>query len=243
MRATYFFLVEKAWMDSLREASAARRSNEAVLSIDPSFIDAHLILGVYSYVVGSLPFYMRALGAVGGFHGDKAVGLDQLKLVATKGAFDKYDAQVILAALYRRDHNAKLAIPLLQNLAQLFPRNTLFRFEQIQMYSDLGDKASALAVLQTIDQLQRSGAPGYANVPEDKIRFVAGNLHFWYNDLPLALENFKHVTADAGKLDLNQRSARMAAPWADLRPARPAQRRCSSVPGSNEGSPWFGSSE
>ncbi len=203
MRATYFFLVEKAWIDSLKEASAARKLNEAVLEADPNFVDAHLILGVYSYVVGSLPFYMRAFGAVGGFHGDKAAGIEQLKLVATKGVLDKYDAQVLLAVLYRREHKARLAIPLLQNLAQLFPRNALFRFEQVQMYSDLGDKSAALSILNSIDHLQRSGAPGYGNLSPDKVRFVAGNLHFWYNDLPLALENFKQVTADARSLDLN----------------------------------------
>ncbi len=203
MRATYFFLVEKAWMESLKEASAARKGSEAALAADPNFVDAHLILGVYSYVVGSLPFYMRAMGAVGGFHGDKVGGIEQLKLVATKGVLDRYDAQVVLAVLYRRDHNARLAIPLLQNLATLFPRNTLFRFEQVQMYSDLGDKKSALDVLNTIDRLQRSGAPGYAQVSPDKIRFVAGNLHFWYNDLPLALDDFKLVTQHAADVDLN----------------------------------------
>ncbi len=203
LRANYYFLVEKAWTDSLRAASASRKADDKVLEIDPAFIDAHLILGVYSYVVGSLPFYMRALGAVGGFHGDREGGIQQLQLVASKGVLNKYDAQVLLAVLYRREHRARQAIPLLKNLAQQFPRNALFRFEQVQMYSDLGDEKSALEILATIDQLQRSGAPGYAQVPPDKIRFVAGNLYFWYNNLPSALENLQQVTRDASQLDLN----------------------------------------
>ena len=203
LRANYFFLIEKAWTDSLREASLSRKADEHVLELDPNFVDAHLILGVYSYVVGSLPFYMRALGFVGGFRGDREGGMRQLQLVASKGILNKYDAQVLLAVLYRRDHQPRLAIPLLQNLARLFPRNALFRFEQVQMYSDLGDKKSAVDILTEIDRLQRAGAPGYAEVSPNKIRFVAGNLYFWYNDLPLAAQNLQQVTHNAEALDLN----------------------------------------
>lgn len=203
LRANYYFLVEKAWTDSLRAAAASRKADEQVIEIEPGFVDTHLILGVYGYVVGSLPFYMRALGAVGGFHGDREGGIKQLQLVASKGVLNKYDAQVLLAVLYRREHRAKQAIPLLKSLAQQFPRNTLFRFEQVQMYSDLGDEKSALEVLATIDHLQRTGAPGYAQLPPDKVRFVAGNLYFWYNDLPSALDELKQVTKDANDLDLN----------------------------------------
>ncbi len=203
LRANYYFLVEKAWTDSLRAASASRKADEQVLELDPTFVDAHLIVGVYSYVVGSLPFYMRALGAVGGFHGDREDGIRQLQSVAFQGVLNKYDAQVLLAVLYRREHRAKQAISLLKSLAQQFPRNALFRFEQVQMYSDLGEEKSALEILATIDGLRRSGAPGYAQIPAYKICFVAGNLYFWYNDLPRALDNLKQVTRDADNLDLN----------------------------------------
>jgi tetratricopeptide (TPR) repeat protein len=156
LQANYFFLVDKAWMDALREASAARKSEERVLEIDPQFVDARLILGVYQYVVGCLPFYLRAVGFVNGFHGDKEGGIRQLQLVASKGVLNRYDAEVLLAVLYRREHKPRQAIPLLQELSRQFERNYLFRFEQVQMYSDLGDKKSALAVLATIESLRRA---------------------------------------------------------------------------------------
>src|SRR3954454_23042965 len=75
LRSTYFFLVEKAWMEALREASAARKAQARVVELDPDFIDARLTLGVYQYVVASLPFYLRAMGALHGFHGDREAGL------------------------------------------------------------------------------------------------------------------------------------------------------------------------
>ena len=71
------------------------------------------------------------------------------------------------------------------------------------MYGDLGDKAKALEVVSQLDQLKRSGAAGFDQLPEEKIRYTRGNLLFWYNDLDTALEDMQAVTAKAETLDLN----------------------------------------
>ena len=203
LRANYLFLVEKAWIDSLREATAARKANQQILQIDTNFVDARFILGLNKYVVGCLPFYLRMLGSVGGFHGDKEGGIRELELVAQKGVLDRYDAQVLLAAIYRRERRPDKAIPLLENLARTFPRNYLFRFEQVQMYSDLGNKIAALQVLDEIDNLRQQKAPGYANLLEGKIEYLRGNLLVWYSDLHSALASVKEATQSAEELDLN----------------------------------------
>lgn len=203
LRANYLFLVEKAWIDSLKEATAARRTNERILAIDPNAVDAHLILGLDKYVVADLPFYMRAIGAIGGFHGDRDGGIRDLELVSTKGARNRYDAEILLAVLYRRERCSEKAIPLLQDLAQRFPRNYLFRFEEVQMFSDGGQKDAALKVISEIENLRNSGAAGYGGLPEGKIRYVRGNLLFWYGDLAPALADLKQATENADELDLN----------------------------------------
>jgi tetratricopeptide (TPR) repeat protein len=187
----------------LREATAARRVNEEILSIDPNSVDARLILGLDEYVVAGLPFYLRAVGAIGGFHGDKNAGIRDLELVSAKGVRNRYDAEILLAVLYRRERCAEKAIPLLRDLAQAFPRNYLFRLEQVQMFSDAGKKDAALKVLQEVEQLRQSGAPGYASLPAEKIRYLKGNLLFWYGDLGPALTDLKQVTQKADELDLN----------------------------------------
>jgi tetratricopeptide (TPR) repeat protein len=202
LRANYAFLVEKAWVDSLREAMAARKFTEQILDINPNFIDAQLILGLDDYIVGCLPFHMRALGFVAGFRGDKDEGIRKLEEVATAGILNRYDAEIVLAVIYRRERNPKKAIPLLKDLAARFPRNYLLRFEQVEMYSDLGDKNSALRVLGEIEDLRRNGAPGYRNLTPEKIRYLRANLLFWYGDLDAALGDLKQVTQRAAVLDL-----------------------------------------
>jgi tetratricopeptide (TPR) repeat protein len=203
LRANYLFLVEKAWLDSLHEVTAARKADERAIEIDHSFVDARLILGINEYIVGCLSWGWRTLASVGGFHGDREGGIRELQLVAQIGILNRYDAQALLAAIYRRERQPRRAVPLLQGLAQQFPRNYLFRFEEVEMYSDLGDKQGALRVLSEIENLRRSGSPGYSTLPAEKVQYLKANLLFWYGDLDPALTDLRQVTQKADTLDLN----------------------------------------
>lgn len=201
LRANYNFLVRKAWMDSLKDATAARKLHNKVIELDPKLTDARLVQGVHDYVVGSLPWHWKMLGFIAGFRGDREEGMKTLRIVAEQGTFNKYDAQVLLAAIYRREKRAKEALPLLTGLVARFPRNYLFRLETVQMYSDAGDKASALAALDKVDELKRAGAPGYASLASEKIAYYRGNLLFWYNDLDNAIAHLRKATAKPAALE------------------------------------------
>jgi tetratricopeptide (TPR) repeat protein len=203
LRANYLFLVEKAWLDALHEATEARKADDKILALRPNFVDAHLASGMSEYIVGCLPLYLRVLGKLRGFQGDKEDGIRQLEWVSKSGTLCRYDADILLAAIYRREHRPKKAVVLLKELVNIFPRNYLFRFEQVQMYSDLGDKRSALQVLAQIESLRRSGAPGYASLQPERIQYAKGNLLFWYGDLDPALADLKQVTEKARELDLS----------------------------------------
>lgn len=203
LRANYGFLVRKAWMDSLRDATTARKLHNGVTEIDPSMVDARLMQGVHDYVVGSLPWHIKLVGFLAGFRGDKQQGIRTLENVAARGDMNRVDAEVLLCAIYRRERLPRKAVPLLEALIARCPRNYLFRFELAQMYADLGDKARALAAVQQIEDLKASGHPGYSAVLPEKVYYARGTIQFWYRDLDQALSNFRRVTARAQDLDLN----------------------------------------
>ncbi len=203
LRANYNFLVRKAYLDSLRDATNARKAHDRVLQLDPGNVDARLLQGAHEYIVGSLSFGYRMLGFLVGFRGDKENGIRILEKVAREGDRNRVDAEVMLAAIYRRERRPKAAIPLLEDLIRRFPRNYLFRFELSQMYADAIDKDNALRVLAEIERLKREGAPGYQNVPFERIYFSRGVVQFWYREFPQAIENLTRVTARAQELDLN----------------------------------------
>ena len=203
LRSDYYWVVKKAWHDSLKDATSARRLHNRVSELQPGNVDARLVQGLHDYIVGSLPLVYRMLGFLAGIHGDKEKGIRTVQDVAQNGKDNRVDAQIFLCALYRRENQPRLAIPLVQDLIRRYPRNFLLRLELSQMYSMAGDEANALSGLREVAALKTRHAPGYDRVPWEKIYFQQGTIQFWYRDLDGALENMKKVTAATEELDLN----------------------------------------
>jgi tetratricopeptide (TPR) repeat protein len=203
LRSDYYWIVKKAWRDSLKDATNARHLHNRVSELEPANVDARLVQGLDDYIVGSLPLAFRMLGFLAGIHGDKAKGIRTVQNVAENGKDNRVDAQIFLCALYRRENQPRDAVPLLQDLIHRYPRNYLLRLELAQMHSLSGDGAGALGVLREVADMKTRHAPGYDRVPWDKIYFQQGTIQFWYRDLDGALENMKKVTAAPAELDLN----------------------------------------
>jgi tetratricopeptide (TPR) repeat protein len=194
LRTNYHFMVQKAWRAAVNDATLARKYHSRVLQLNPANYDAMLIQGAYDYAIGSLPWHARLLSYLAGKSGDKRRGIRTIALVAQKGNLNRVDAQVMLAILYRRERQPERAIRALDPLIRAYPRNYLFRMEKAHMYSDLGKKDEALAILRELEKSARA--------PMEKIYYAMGDVQFWYNDLEPALVNMKRVTQSAD-LDLH----------------------------------------
>ena len=148
IRANYYWVVKKAWRDSLSDAASARRLHNRITELDPGNVDARLVQGLHDYIVGSLPLVYRMLGMFAGVRGDKEKGIRTIQYVATNGRLNNTDAEIFLGALYRRENRPHDAIPLIEDLIRRFPRNFLLRLELSQMYSLAGDGTRALAGIE-----------------------------------------------------------------------------------------------
>jgi tetratricopeptide (TPR) repeat protein len=200
-RGTFNFLVRRAWLDSLRDITQARKLHNRVSELEPSNIDARMMQGVHDYIVGSLPWGYRLLGFLAGFRGDREEGIKTLRLVAEKGVYNKVDAQILLGVIDRREKHPELVVPILEELRARYPRNFLVLFEAADVYADLGQKAKSLAALDEVEKLKRSGAPGFVAVPYERIEYARGNLLFWYNEQAAAIPHLRRASAGADKLD------------------------------------------
>jgi tetratricopeptide (TPR) repeat protein len=203
LRSDYFWVVKKSWRDSLSDATAARRLHSRILQLDPGNVDARMVEGLHDYIVGSLPWHWRMFGFLVGIHGDKERGIRTVQEVARNGKDDKLDATIFLCALYRRENRPKLAVPLIQDLMQRFPRNYILRLELAEMYSMSNDKNDALATLAQVSDLKAHHAPGFDRLAWEKIYYQEGVIQFWYRDLDQALENLAKVAAHSADVDLS----------------------------------------
>ena len=129
LRGNYSFLVKKAWVDALRDVSEARKLHRRVTELDPEFTDAKLTQGVNDYIVGSLPLHWKLFGFLGGFRGDKQRGIRTLNEVAERGRLNRVDAMILLAAVYLREKRPESAIPVLTELTEAFPKNSVVKVE------------------------------------------------------------------------------------------------------------------
>ena len=203
LRSNYFWVVKKAWHDALRDATAARKLHNRISELEPNNVDARLVQGLHDYIVGSLPLGYKMLGFLIGVRGDKTKGILTVQDVAKNGKLNRVDAEVFLCALYRRENQSKLAVPLVQDLIRRYPRNYLLRMELGQMYSQSGDGVRGLQALEEVARLKQRHAPGFDRLPWEKIYYQEGSIQFWYNDLDRSLENMKKVAAAGEEVDLN----------------------------------------
>ena len=202
LRSNYFWVVKKAWRDSLKDATAARRLHARVEALEPGNVDARLVEGLHDYIIGSLPWTWRTFGFLFGIRGDKALGIRLVQDVAAHGSDNRIDAEIFLGALYRRENQTRRAVPIVEDLIRRFPRNYLLRLELSQMYSMAGDKTDALAAVAKVAELKNAHVAGYDRVPWEKIYYQQGTIEFWYGELDHALGHLQQV-ASTPEIDLN----------------------------------------
>ena len=175
-RALINLTLLKARLDALGEAKKARKLHAQVLSIDPNFIDAYLVLGMYDYIVGSLPWYMKVVASLIGYSGNRERGIAEVKRVSEQGNRAREDAKSYLGILYYREKRYAEALTVLRNLADLYPRNYVVQQEIARVYKSQENWKAAAKVYDGIVAKHDSGAPGYGEIPLAKILFQAGEV-------------------------------------------------------------------
>lgn len=166
LQANYQFMIEKSYVAALRNGQRARGFSNKLRKHYPQFIDGYLVAGVQEYVVGSLPWAIRALIALGGVRGSKQQGEQWVTLVADKGRLVRTEARMLLTLLHRRERRPLRAAEVLEGLIAEFPRNYVLRLEMGAMYEDAQKFDRALEVFEQTQDLVERQAPGYSHMPE-----------------------------------------------------------------------------
>ena len=163
-------MVDKDYFAALRNGRRAEKYSKRLRKKHPDFVDAYLIGGVQQYVLGSLPWPIKVLAAVGGMRGDKAKGEAWVRRVAEQGKYARHHARSLLAILLRREKRPMEAAEILEGLRADFPRNYVLSLELGSMYQDAGEKRLALSVFRDAKKKQLAGAGGYGGMPARTVR-------------------------------------------------------------------------
>jgi len=129
LKASFAEAVERRHFAALRDGNDAVDHHRQVLKLDPKYIDAQITIGLYEYVVGSLPLPIKLVAGVTGYRGSKKKGLTMLEQVAREGRWAQDDAKTVLVLLYTREKRFSDVLAITRELSTKYPRNYLFRLE------------------------------------------------------------------------------------------------------------------
>ena len=158
--SVYTGLVERAWFSALRNAVGARHDHEHVLEIDPSYVDAKMVVGTHNYVIGRLPWTVKVAAALAGLSGSAEKGLDYLREVAKSDGENSVDAKVVLTLFLRREHLYDEALGYMNELSAKYPRNHLFLTEVANLQRASGRLQEAEVTYRKVWQYGREGKYG-----------------------------------------------------------------------------------
>jgi tetratricopeptide (TPR) repeat protein len=181
LKCTYIAMVERAYGAGFRLATKAKDDEERVLELDPDYVDAKLVTGVYAYVVGALPWPFKLLIGFAGITGSKSEGLKMLNDDGQRGVITSIEARTAIALFLRREAKYKEAIQVVRSLKSLYPHNFLFCLEEANLRKDNGEGMAAVESYREI--IAASRRSGY---------FAQAQLELAYFGLGDALRGQRH---------------------------------------------------
>ena len=107
-------------------------------------MDAKLVVGVYEYVVGALPWPFKLLIGFAGITGSKSKGLEMLTDAGKRGVITSVEARTTIALFLRREARYKEAIQVIRGLKSEYPHDFLFCLEEANLRKDDGEGMAAV---------------------------------------------------------------------------------------------------
>jgi tetratricopeptide (TPR) repeat protein len=159
LKCTYVAMVERAYGAGFRLATKGKDDAERVLEIDPDYVDAKLVTGVYAYVVGALPWPFKLLIGFAGITGSKSEGMKMLNDAGQRGVITSIESRTVIALFLRREAKYKEAIQVVRGLKSLYPHDFLFCLEEANLLKDDGEGMVAVEAYRKL--IAESGRPGY----------------------------------------------------------------------------------
>jgi tetratricopeptide (TPR) repeat protein len=181
LKCAYIAMAERGFSSGFRLATKAKEDELRVLKLDPNYVDAKLVVGVYEYVVGALPWPFKFMIGFAGITGSKSRGMGMLYDDGKRGAMTNVEARTVIALFQRRERKYESAIQVIRGLKNQYPHGFLFCLEEANLRKDAGEGMNAVYAYRNI--LADSAKPGY--FPDARLELA----HFGLGD---ALRGQRH---------------------------------------------------
>ncbi len=196
LRSSFAITIDHRIREAFSYGSKAYSYSRQLTQEDPKYYDAYLTIGIYEYIAGSIPWYMRWMVYIIGVHGSKQEGIALLQLAAEKGQYVEDQARLVLMVLEVREHRYADALTIARDLGNRFPRSYLLSINQAQILRLAGRKEEAASLLLQIEKRVEMGEPNYDKLSLPSFRFNLAVELMNMGKLELAQERFQRSIDD-----------------------------------------------
>ena len=214
LRAVFAAAVERKYTSALSHSSRAVDRHREVLKLDPKFHDAELSIGMYEFIVGSLPLPVKIMASIGGVRGSKKSGLETLERVAREGHWARGIARLLLIDLYKREKRWTEALAAAREMAERYPRNYLFKLQAADalvaraatlrrtkgasIAAASADQDEAFRIFESLLQDRTKGKAGSRAIADDLIHFRYGEVLLMAAQPQRATQEFRAAAGQSG---------------------------------------------
>ncbi len=172
--ASFAFTIDRNKGRAFKHGKKAYRQHKDLVTEDRQYHDAYMSIGLYEYVVSNLPWYIKWLAAIMGYHGSEEQGLEYLSLAAEKGRYVSTDASVLLMVLLVREERFEEALNVVTGLRQKHPRNYLFHLNRARILEYMDETDQAVREYRRIVELAESETLNYQKLSLSSFYYELG---------------------------------------------------------------------
>ncbi len=193
---SFAITIDRSRTNAFREGKQAYQIHNSIVEEDATYYDAFMSVGVYEYIVGNLPWYIKWLAAIVGYRGSVERGFEYLALAATKGQFVADDARTLQMVLFVREGRYAEALANVRFLRQRAPKNFILHLNEAQILEKMKRPKEAAAIYAELLAKAEQGVPNFDRLPLETMRFRIGWKILNLGDSEKALVQFQHALRD-----------------------------------------------
>jgi len=191
VQAAFAISIEHSKVQAFEYGKKSYQLHNQLVAKNPEYYDSYMTVGMYEYITGNLPWYLKWLARMAGYHGSVDRGLQYLQLAAQRGVYAADDARVMLMVIGVHDGNYGQALESETYLQEKYSESFLLRLTRAQILERMGARAEAVTVIQDVIAATDAGVRNYELLKSGHARYALGRKLMDLDRYDLALPQFR----------------------------------------------------
>ncbi len=194
---SFAITIDRSVKAAFSNGKKAYKHHRSLVDEDSRYYDAYMSVGMYEYIVGNLPWYIKWLATIIGYRGSEKQGFEYLGIAAKKGQYVKDDARTLQMILFIREDRPEDALENTRFLFDKYPRNFLLHINLAQIQDLMGRHEAAVETFRQVLALAEQQKPNYTKLPLHDFRIKVAAKFEEMGQQQAALEELGKLAGDS----------------------------------------------